>query len=54
MTIYQNNSVTISIERVDEYEAKVNINGQNLMWISRDQQEDFIKELTTVLDNYRI
>jgi hypothetical protein len=39
---------------VDEAEAKVNINGENLIWISRSEKEQFVKELTELLDKYRI
>ena len=53
-TIYSNNSVEITVEIVDSHEAKVNVNGENLIWISRDQLEDFEHALTNLLDNYRI
>lgn len=53
-TIYQNNEVCIAIERVDEYEAKVNCNGENLIWISISEQDGFEKELNELLDRYRI
>ncbi len=53
-TIYHNNDVEITIERVDFAEAKINVNGQNLMWISVSEQEDFRHELSALLDKYRI
>lgn len=53
-TIYQNNDVSISIEIANEDEAKVNINGKNLIWISRSEREEFEKELTNLFDKYRI
>jgi len=52
--IYSNNDVTISIESINEWETKVNINGENLMWIARETQEDFMKKLTSLLNEYRI
>lgn len=54
MTAYQNNDVNIEIERVDEYESKVNCNGENLIWISNEEREKFIAELNALLDKYRI
>lgn len=53
-SIYNNNEVNITIDRVDDYEAKVDVNGKNLIWISREQQEEFEKALTDLLDKYRI
>jgi len=53
-TIYENNDVEILSERQDEYEAKININGQNLIWISLSEEENFKRELTDLLDKYRI
>ena len=52
--IYQNNDVRISSERIDQYEAKININGENLIWISRDQEDAFKNELSELLNKYRI
>lgn len=52
--IYSNNDVNITTERVDQYEHKVNVNGNNLIWISADDVDDFKKELTELLDRYRI
>lgn len=54
MIIYQNNDVTITVEAVDSIEAKVNINDKNLIWISREQETEFIKELNEILDKFRI
>jgi len=54
MIVYQNNSVEIEIENVDTYESKVNCNGENLIWISNDERDKFIEELTALLDKYRI
>lgn len=53
-TIYQNNDVTITAKVVDTFESKININGDNLIWISRQEQSNFKKELTELLDKYRI
>lgn len=54
MTAYQNNDVEITIQKIDNHESKVNINGENLMWISNSEIEAFKKELSEVLDKYRI
>lgn len=53
-TIYQNNDVVIILEPVDSHEAKVNINGKNLMWISLQEADEFKRELSALLDKYRI
>lgn len=53
-TIYENNEVKITIEVIDDLEAKVNINGENLMWICRSDESLFKKELSELLDRYRI
>lgn len=53
-TIYQNNSCEIEVVRVDPWECKVNVNGENLIWISAEQKEDFARELQALLDKYRI
>ena len=53
-TIYENNSVAIQVEIVDRYEAKINCNEKNLIWVSRSDIDDFEKELTALLDKYRI
>lgn len=53
-TIYHNNDVEITIETVDIKESKINVNGSNLIWISRDDQDAFKNELTNLLDKYRI
>lgn len=53
-TIYSNNEVEITIENVDKYEAMVNINGENLIFISLYEKEKFIKEMQDLLDKYRI
>lgn len=52
--IYQNNEVVITVDRENEDEASVNINGRNLIWISREEQDEFTKELTKILNKYRI
>lgn len=52
--IYQNNDVTITAKAVDTFESKINVNGENLIWISRQEQSNFKKELSELLDNYRI
>jgi hypothetical protein len=53
-TIYANNDVEITVERVDAWEGKVNVNGKNLIWISITEAEKFQTELTNLLDKYRI
>lgn len=55
-TIYANNDVAIEIERVanDSCEAKVNVNGENLIWISLEEKDEFVKELNDLLNKYRI
>jgi hypothetical protein len=53
-TIYQNNDVEITMETFDEYETKINVNGKNLIWISKDEESNFKKDLADVLDKYRI
>lgn len=53
-TIYSNNEVKITIENVDEHEAMVNINGENLIFISLSEKENFIKGIQDLLDKYRI
>jgi len=52
--IYENNNVCIEIERVDNYESKVNVNGENLIWISNESKEEFRQQLVSLLDTYRI
>jgi hypothetical protein len=56
-TIYHNNDVEITLEKStpeDPKELKVNVNGQNLIWISAEAQDDFRHDLAEVLDKYRI
>lgn len=53
-TVYENNEVEITVENFDEFEAKINVNGKNLIWISRDDAEKFRSELCEVLERYRI
>ena len=52
--IYQNNDVLITSEREEPYEAKINVNAKNLIWISLEDEENFKKDLSEVLDKYRI
>ncbi len=54
MRIYTNNDVSITAEAQDPYESKINVNGQNLIWVSRSELEDFKRELSDILDRYRI
>ena len=54
MEIYKNNDVSIEFERVDEYETKVNVNGENLIYIDSAAKYVFEKELSELLDKYRI
>jgi hypothetical protein len=54
LTIYENNDVEITSERQDEHECKINVNGQNLIWISREDEMEFKRELSELLDRYRI
>ena len=53
-TLYENNDVEITLQPVDEFEAKVNVNGKNLIWISVTEAESFQRELADLLDKYRI
>lgn len=53
-TIFENNDVEITSERVDRYETKINVNGKNMIWISAAQEEEFERELTAVLQKYMI
>jgi len=53
-TVYHNNDVEITSERQDQYETKINVNGKNLIWISNDEEVEFIRELSNLLDRYRI
>lgn len=53
-TLYENNDVEITLQQVDKFEAKVNVNGQNLIWISITEAEAFQRELADLLDKYRI
>lgn len=53
-TIYQNNEVKITYEVVDTHEAKINVNGENLIWISRETKDEFVEQLKNLLDNFRI
>lgn len=53
-TIYHNNDVEIVSESQDPYECKINVNGENLIWISSSEEDQFKRELTELLDRYRI
>jgi hypothetical protein len=37
--IYSNNHCTITVVPEDPYEMKVNINGQNIIWISKPEKQ---------------
>lgn len=52
--IYSNNDVEITAEVSGEYDTKINVNGENLIWISAPEISEFKKELSAVLDKYRI
>ena len=52
--IYHNNDVEILLEEEDQHEGKVNVNGENLIWISLQDASDFKRDLSEVLDRYRI
>jgi hypothetical protein len=52
--IYQNNDCEITIERGYDLDLKVNVNGENLIWISNDEKENFIRELQSILNKYKI
>lgn len=56
MALYSGTGVNINIVPVDEHEAKVIVEGPGdvLIWISRSEQPDFERELTALLDKYRI
>ncbi len=53
-TIYDSNSATITAKIVDTHEAKIDVNGDNLIWISVSELPSFKKELSNLLDRYRI
>lgn len=53
-TIYENNDVLIETERVNELECKVQVNGKNLIWISREDEPEFREQLSELLDRFRI
>lgn len=53
-TVYENNDCKITVDRVDEFDCKVDVNGENLVWISTEQKEEFIQDIQSVLDKYRI
>ena len=53
-TVYHNNDVEIISEEIDSFEAKINVNGKNLIWISLPELNDFSRKLSTLLDEYRI
>ncbi len=56
-TIYSNNKVHITAEVPvdnDDHDTKINCNGENLIWISKVELEDFKKDITELLDRYRI
>lgn len=52
--IYRNNDVEIIAKVVDGYDTKINVNGENLIWISASDIDKFKEELSAVLDKYRI
>ena len=52
--IYQNREITITSEIIDINEVKIKVNGKLLIWISNQEQYNFKKELTTLLDKYKI
>jgi len=54
MSIYQNNEVEITYEIMPPMEAKINVNGENLIWISIVDIDEFKNDLSEVLDKYRI
>lgn len=54
MIIYENNSVQVSVKRESSDEATVRFNDYTLIWISREEQEEFIKEFKDLMDKYRI
>ncbi len=53
-TIYHNNDVEITLNIIDKFESKVDVNGQNLIWISNLQADEFKRKLSTLLDEFRI
>lgn len=52
--IYSNNDVKIEAETANSFEKKINVNGENLIWISNDTLSEFKKELIELLDKHRI
>jgi hypothetical protein len=53
-TLYENNDVKITRENIDGVESKIDINGENLIWISNSEAEEFKLKLTGLLDKFRI
>lgn len=54
LTIYENNDVEITSKDANKDECKIDVNGKNLIWISKTEESDFKRELNDVLDRYRI
>ena len=52
--VFENNNCCIEFERVDNYETKVNVNNENLIWISNESTEEFRQELNDLLTKYMI
>lgn len=52
--VYENNGVRIYTEGANVYEVRVQVNGENLIWISGEDEQEFITELADLLDRYRI
>lgn len=54
MIVYENDDVLIETVRIDQHESTVLVNGQNLIWISRETEDEFKRELSELLNKYRI
>jgi len=51
--IYKNNSVEITSE-THEFDTKILVNEKNLIWVSTEQLDDFKKEISELLNKYKI
>ena len=52
--IYSENKCNIQAKMVDKYETKILVNGEPLIVIESQRQEEFELELSELLDKYKI
>lgn len=50
--IYENNGVKVTMYSYDDCLAERMFNGKNLIWISRNDVEDFAKEFVELMNKY--